>query len=188
MFFDHGWRELSSAEVLPLPVASAEDSDVEGKDGDKAVEAAAKDELPEVDRTDGALPGGKIEDLAPSPIGVDGAGDSCPWLVFGFSDDAPEPEVVLALPAKPANIPKHGMVKKWIIDSGCGHDLVSKTLVMSFPQLIHSTDKSITFNTANGLAPTSEQAHIGVPELSQIVRAWVMERSPAVLSLERRCM
>ena len=36
--------------------------------------------------------------------------------------------------------------------------------------------------------PATEQARIGVKEIGQIVKAWVMERSPAVLSLGRRCV
>ena len=46
----------------------------------------------------------------------------------------------------------------------------------------------MTFNTANGLAPTTEQAHIKVKELTQAVQAYLMARSPSVLSMGMRCM
>ena len=87
-----------------------------------------------------------------------------------------------------AEVPDHRMVEKWIVDSGCGHDLVARILVASFPDIVFKVDRPITFNTANGLAPSTDQARIGVKELGQVVKAWIMEKSPAVLSLGRRCM
>ena len=85
-------------------------------------------------------------------------------------------------------IPDHSMVVKWIIDSGCGHDLVSRQVLEGFMNLIFKANKPITFNTANGLAPSYDKASIGVRELAMIVKAWVMQSSPAVLSLGKRCM
>ena len=85
-------------------------------------------------------------------------------------------------------IPDHRMVVKWIVDSGCGHDLVSRKVLEGFLDLIFRATKPITFNTANGLAPSYEMASIGVRELAMIVKAWVMESSPAVLSLGKRCL
>ena len=54
-----------------------------------------------------------------------------------------------------------------------------------FPHLMFKADKPITFNTANGLAPSTDQARIGVKELEQTVKAWVLNHTPAVLSLGR---
>ena len=98
-------------------------------------------------------------------------------MFFGEAEEGDNSEGVdtLALAAKskmsPADVPDHRMVEKWIIDSGCGHDLVARMLVISFPDLVFKVDRPITFNTANGLAPSTEQARIGVKELGQVVKA-----------------
>ena len=57
---------------------------------------------------------------------------------------------------------------------------------MSYPGLLTAVKKGITFNSANGAAPTTTVAKVGIPELGDIVKAWVMERPPAVLALGGR--
>ena len=84
----------------------------------------------------------------------------------------------IAVPAKKSAA---SMVKRWIMDSGCGHDLIARALVEDFPECIKTAKKALTFNTANGLAPTTDQACLKVKELKQTVHAYVMARSPSVL-------
>ena len=62
----------------------------------------------------------------------------CPWLLFGEADEASDIIVgradgqpyAIAAKAKEEVI-DHRLVEKWIVDSGCGHDLVGRILVQS---------------------------------------------------------
>ena len=75
-------------------------------------------------------------------------------------------------------------IERWIVDSGCGHDLISQDLARGFNNLVLDIDKSITFKIANGQAPAvKRKARLDVDELGDVAQAWVMNRSLAVLSL-----
>ena len=65
---------------------------------------------------------------------------------------------------------------------------MSRKVVENHPELVVQAPYSITFNTANGLAPATEQANLVVTELGKEVMAWVMGKSPAVLSMGYQCM
>ena len=77
----------------------------------------------------------------------------------------------------------------WLIDTGCGHDLIGKADVDSKYHLI-SKDKNggMEFHTANGATPATKKAKIGVDELGTKVNAWILSETPAVLSVGQRCM
>ena len=73
----------------------------------------------------------------PSVVGEDSS-EELSWLFFGEveCDGSWEGNGSYALAVKEKileNIPDHRMVEKWIIDSGCGHDLIARILVLAFP-------------------------------------------------------
>ena len=71
-----------------------------------------------------------------------------------------DPKDILQAAATPAKavdqIPANNVVKRWIVDYGCGHDLIGRTSVASFPSLIKDAVKSLTFQTASGPASAKE--------------------------------
>ena len=130
-----------------------------------------------------------------TPVSTPRSVDSdVPWLNLNFeAEDGAEDDLEISFAATPAYSFDDGRgaivkVKRWIIDTGCGFDLIARALLTGNLSVIQKALNSIAFNTANGVAPTDEQALIHVEELGQNVRAWVMQRSPAVLSVGLRCM
>ena len=69
------------------------------------------------------------------------------------------------------------------MDTGCGHDLIGRAKAKSL-----GVDDEIVFQTANGPTSTSDVAEIVVDELDETVKPHVLDETPAVLSIGRRCM
>ena len=44
------------------------------------------------------------------------------------------------------------------------------------------------FATANGVVPTHDYVTLRVPEVNEVVKPWVLNNTPAVLSIGQRCM
>ena len=86
----------------------------------------------------------------------------------------------LAMPATSAG------PTRWLMDTGCGHDLVGKHEVPSWMQSFPS-QSPVLFNTANGLTNASEQVAFDVPSLNGKVQPYLLNSTPAVLSIGRRC-
>ena len=80
-------------------------------------------------------------------------------------------------------------VDRWIADTGCGYDLIQLDEVMR-NKVVKRPCKGepIRLDTANGLVEIKEQVALHVPEINEEVRACVLEATPAVLSVGRRCM
>ena len=155
--FGRSWREIPYTRLLPPSVAPAMAEPVVEEKVDAAAggcesKAGTADACDPAVSTDDAVDGEsqplsqEAPDTQPDPavdsipVGGEAGDGEGPWLVFGFEDSGAEPSVVMALPAK-GTVPKHCFIKKWIVDSGCGHDLVSRTAAMSSPNLIHSAKK-----------------------------------------------
>eukprot|EP00975_Prorocentrum_lima_P051756 10840085-Prorocentrum_lima.AAC.1 len=56
-----------------------------------------------------------------------------------------------AVPAK-----QQHAVKMWLIDTGCGHDLVTKPHALMLKRWIRQAEKPIAFATANGNAEADQ--------------------------------
>ena len=77
---------------------------------------------------------------------------------------------------------------KWLMDTGCGHDLIGRAKAKSLGVDIVKDDDEIVFQTANGSTSTSDVAKIVVDELDETVEPHVLDETPTVLSIGRRCM
>ena len=74
------------------------------------------------------------------------------------------------------------------MDTGCGHDLIGRAKAKSLGVDIVKDDDEIVFQTANGSTSTSDVAKIVVDELDETVEPHVLDETPTVLSIGRRCM
>ena len=77
---------------------------------------------------------------------------------------------------------------KWLMDTGCGHDLTGQDKARSIGATIVQDDDMVEFQTANGFTTTSSKAKIDVPEIAETVEPFVLNNTPTVLSIGRRCM
>ena len=75
-------------------------------------------------------------------------------------------------------------VKYWLADTGCGYDLVAKKHVDHVADRIKTAENSILFNTANGNTDATDDILLRVDE---DIEPYVLESTPAVLSVGRRC-
>ncbi|MFM7985455.1 MAG: hypothetical protein ACKPKO_39685, partial [Candidatus Fonsibacter sp.] len=66
-------------------------------------------------------------------------------------------------------------VREWLIDTGCGHDLLSKHEVAPYKEFVQKAKSPVVFNTANGSTTTNSVAKIHVKELNEfLVRGHLM--------------
>jgi hypothetical protein len=79
-------------------------------------------------------------------------------------------------------------VKKWIFDSGCGVDLVSKRDIKGFENRIRDADEPLVFRTANGRTEAESTIRIPRKEIGGSLNSYVLQNTPAVVSMGKRCM
>ena len=72
---------------------------------------------------------------------------------------------------------------KWLMDTGCGHDLIGRAKAKSLGVDIVKDADEIVFQTANGSTSTSDVAKIVVDELDETVEPHVLDETPTVLSI-----
>ena len=77
---------------------------------------------------------------------------------------------------------------KWLMDTGCGHDLIGKSKAASLGVDIVQDKDEIVFQTANGTTSTSDSTKYYVNELKEAVQPFVLDETPTVLSIGRRSM
>ena len=82
--------------------------------------------------------------------------------------EAREPGANPAFHKRDLNYAKCGLVKMWLVDTGCGYDLVSKREVALMKRFEEKAGRTITFHTANGLTVTEDVANVYVKELVNI--------------------
>ena len=105
-----------------------------------------------------------------------------------------EPTVDLAKDATPEDplfVPddRDGVVKGlWMMDAGCGHDLVPKRATRGCHVEMLDEDHSAHFQTANGDVTTDECAWLWCEELGQRIKPFILNQTPRVLSIGKRCM
>ena len=79
--------------------------------------------------------------------------------------------------------------ERWLIDTGCGYDLVGRKDVAPWFQR-HATrlPRPIVLTTANGPATVAQSIELQVGPLGAHVKPLLLDRTPPALSVGRRCM
>ncbi len=80
------------------------------------------------------------------------------------------------------------LIKSWLIDTGCGHDLVNRKDLKKIAAKLMLSLTPLTFNTANGKTKATQQAQLYCKELKEHLQPHVLESTPPVLSVGKRCM
>ena len=85
------------------------------------------------------------------------------------------------------SLPVQAKDRRFILDSGSGHDLISarKAERMNLKQ---RTCDPIMFHTANGSTATQTEAEIELGTFDMTSHAYVLDDTPSVMSLGKRCM
>eukprot|EP00974_Lingulodinium_polyedra_P006260 593440-Lingulodinium_polyedra.AAC.1 len=79
-------------------------------------------------------------------------------------------------------------VKMWLIDSGCGHDLITKSDAQKLKRFIRRASGAVNFRTANGLARAIDVAKLLAKEFGTEVEPYILDGTPNVLSIGMRCV
>ena len=83
---------------------------------------------------------------------------------------------------------KRDMLDLWLVDTGCGHDLVSRTNVKLSGGETRRLEKAVIFQTANGDTPSTHVAPISFQELNETIEPYVLKETPSVISVGDRTM
>ena len=76
----------------------------------------------------------------------------------------------------------------WIVDTGCGHDLLDRSrLIGNLVNHVRKARHDVVFETAGGDAPANEEIDVHLPGLPGGAKALIMDSSPEVISVGRRC-
>ena len=75
---------------------------------------------------------------------------------------------------------------KFIMDTGCGYDLISKRKAKEFELDVHEGADRMVFMTANGITETREVATCSVDSFQEEAKPFVLEQTPAVFSVGMR--
>ena len=103
-------------------------------------------------------------------------------------DQARERGATFAFKQRDLNLVKCGMVKMWLVDTGCGYDIVAKRETALIKRFVSKAKVPITFRTANGPTRTDNIANIHARELDENITPYVIENTPPVLIVGYRCM
>ena len=77
--------------------------------------------------------------------------------------------------------------RRFIMDSGSGHDLISSTRVDRMEIDTYESSR-VNFHTADGITSTATMVGLDFDTFNEPARAHVLEDTPSVLSLAKRCM
>ena len=77
--------------------------------------------------------------------------------------------------------------RRFILDSGSGHDLISERKAERMNLKMRACDP-IVFHTANGSTSTNKEAEIDLGTFDMTSQAYVLDDTPSVMSLGKRCM
>lgn len=76
----------------------------------------------------------------------------------------------------------------WLVDTGCGHDLISNTNVKLSNVESKRLEKAVIFQTANGDTPSTHAAPIFFSELNETIEPYILKETPSVISVGDRAM
>ena len=85
------------------------------------------------------------------------------------------------------SLPVQAKDRRFILDSGSGHDLISERKAERM-NLKRRTCDPIMFHTANGSTATQTEAEIDLGTFDVTSQAYVLDDTPSVMSLGKRCM
>eukprot|EP00969_Alexandrium_andersonii_P135204 5980880-Alexandrium_andersonii.AAC.1 len=74
----------------------------------------------------------------------------------------------------------------WLIDTGCGHDLVAKAHAMMLKKWVRQAERPIAFATANGKAEADQIHDVFVEEFGQSIKPYILDSTPDVISVGMR--
>ncbi len=80
------------------------------------------------------------------------------------------------------------LVTRWIWDTGAGIDIVSAQGVSNMKHLITKTATPLPLCTANGESLADKEILLKLTAFKEIVKPFVLDGSPPVLSVGWRCM
>ena len=78
--------------------------------------------------------------------------------------------------------------RKWMIDSGCAMDLVSRKELSPEEMELAERVRRIKFDTANGSTASETAINFDIEALSECALVRILDSTPAVLSMGVRCM
>ncbi|MCP4194465.1 MAG: hypothetical protein GY768_27980, partial [Planctomycetaceae bacterium] len=125
----------------------------------------------EIDRDAASDPGDCPSPVRPPPV--------CIWDIKATVPNADTIKV--------AGVTRRKLIK-WLIDTGCGHDLLSESMRRQLRAALCSI-APLKFETAGGLVTTGNGANVWIPDLDEWAQPYVLHtNTPAVLSIGARCM
>ena len=77
---------------------------------------------------------------------------------------------------------------KFLMDTGCGHDLISQRNVEKHGLETLVSEEAISFQTANGVTNTDLISNFQTESFAEPINAYVLDDTPSVLSVGKRCM
>ena len=80
------------------------------------------------------------------------------------------------------------VVKLWLVDTGCGFDLVSRDHARALKRWIKRASKPVQFATANGTTDAKEVLELFIDEFNHEIEPFILENTPDVISVGMRCM
>ena len=114
-----------------------------------------------------------------------------------FGCDSCIPAGLTAEPEKPVTSPKRGKAAvarmtmdsshiPWIADTGASQDLLSGTDAEM--GCIYESSQPLKISTANGNIIGTKQARVKIQQTDSVVRPYVLDKAPSVLSVGMRCL
>ena len=77
--------------------------------------------------------------------------------------------------------------RKWIFDTGCGRDLISRANAQQWPE--HWKDaQPLSLYTANGGTSTSDVIEVHIDALQEVCQVYIFDTTPAVIFCGKRTM
>lgn len=104
--------------------------------------------------------------------------------------ESPLPAGITVLP-RPIHVVSAGapsLLMYWLMDTGCGYDLVQKSHVQHLARHVWPSSYAVTLNTASRPHAVEEEIALRVPQLSEDIEALVLPSAPDVLSIGKRVM
>ena len=83
---------------------------------------------------------------------------------------------------------RRDMSDLWLIDTGCGHDLIPNTNVKLSNVESKRLERAVIFQTANGDTPSTHAAPTFFSELSETIEPYILKETPSVISVGGRTM
>jgi hypothetical protein len=98
------------------------------------------------------------------------------------------PGAVVGIGSK-TKAPRDFGVRRWLADSGCGHDLVASSVVIEAGGKDYIQAKPPKYlNTANGITAVAKGVTMFMPQINEMEDIMCLSHTPSVLSISERCV